>query len=179
MKDLSSLTRDRTRAPCSGSKESQPLDRQGTPCGAHSITTPTPAPQCLGWSRPWFPGDGRAGVRRPSMGLRLPPPSSLHPPRLEGQLPPPPEGVKWDRCTWEEALAGLAAPRLPPGGRKAPAGLEDEAGMSSGSLNPTPSPRSGWEGGTSSLAVWPRRTVTSGLCIHFALFPFFFVYLSS
>ena len=31
MGDLSSLTRDQTRAPCSGSLESQPLDRQGSP----------------------------------------------------------------------------------------------------------------------------------------------------
>ena len=31
MRDLSSLTRDRTRAPCSGSVESQPLDLQGSP----------------------------------------------------------------------------------------------------------------------------------------------------
>ena len=30
--DLSSLTRDWTCAPCSGSAESQPLDRQGNPC---------------------------------------------------------------------------------------------------------------------------------------------------
>ena len=31
MWDLSSLTWDRTRAPCSESAESQPLDRQGSP----------------------------------------------------------------------------------------------------------------------------------------------------
>ena len=33
MWDLSSPTRDRTRAPCSGSAESQPLDCQGIPEG--------------------------------------------------------------------------------------------------------------------------------------------------
>ena len=31
MRDLSSLTRDGTHAPCSGSVESQPLDSQGSP----------------------------------------------------------------------------------------------------------------------------------------------------
>ena len=33
MWDLSSLTRDRTRAPCTGGTESEPLDHQGGPSG--------------------------------------------------------------------------------------------------------------------------------------------------
>ena len=36
--DLSSPTRDRTHAPCSGSPEFQPLDRQGSPTASSFIT---------------------------------------------------------------------------------------------------------------------------------------------
>ena len=45
MWDLSSPTRDRTRVPCSGSAESQPLDHQGSP---------------MSWSLKWGEGRGRS-----------------------------------------------------------------------------------------------------------------------
>ena len=38
MRDLSSLTRDRTQAPCSGSVESYPLDHKGSPLEQQSPT---------------------------------------------------------------------------------------------------------------------------------------------
>ena len=38
MRDLSSLTRDQTHAPCVGSTESQPLDRQGSPLATFKCT---------------------------------------------------------------------------------------------------------------------------------------------